>query len=174
MKTVKMMTVLAALFMLLPAFVSCDKDDKEPQDPNGGEQTIDVNKIIGTYTGSLDYSVAQYEPGNIEGSYELKLMKDANDADDVTVVLPECSFTPPIPQASTFTIPSLTIDDVDVTEKGGKYTISEDDFSVKVGEVAYTGKISGTVEGKNINVNYVVRPGRMPMDINFTFQGTIK
>ena len=174
MKTIKMMSVLAALFMLLPAFVSCDKDDNEPDDPNGAGQTVDLNKVIGTYTGSLDYSVAQYEPGNIEGTYELKIMKDATDSDDVTVVIPECSFTPPIPNASAFTIPSLTIDDVDVTEKGGKYTISEDDFSVKVGDVSYTGKISGTVEGNKITVNYIVRPGRMPMDINFTFTGTSK
>lgn len=170
----RLTTVLAALCMLIPAFVSCDKDDKEPEDPNGGDQTVDVSKITGTYAGSLDYSVAQYEPGNIEGIYELKIMKDASDDDDVTVVIPECSFTPPIPQANAFTIPTLTIDDVDVTEKGGKYTISEDDFSVKVGDVVYTGKISGTVEGKIIDVNYVVRPGRMPMDINFTFTGTLK
>ncbi|MDE7408815.1 MAG: calycin-like domain-containing protein [Muribaculaceae bacterium] len=165
MKQVRMMAVLAALFILLPAFVSCDKDDKN--DP------AVVDAITGTYTGSLDYSVIGYEPGNIEGEYDLKIMKDPTDADDVTVVIPQCTFTPPIGPTA-FTIPSLTINDVDVTEMGGKYTFSEDDFSVKVEDVVYTGKLTGTIEGKAVKAEYVVRPGRMPMDINFTFTGTLK
>lgn len=167
MKTNKIMTVLAALLMLLPAFVSCDKDD-DKDDP-----TV-AAAILGTYNGSLDYSVMGYEPGNIEGRFDLKIVKDANDADDVTVVVPQCSFTPPIPNSSAFTIPSLTITDVDVTEKDGRYSLSEDDFAIQVGDVTYTGKLSGTVEGGNIKVDYVVRPGKMPMDINFTFTGTLK
>lgn len=174
MKTIKMMSVLAALFMLLPAFVSCDKDDKEPEDPNGGEQTSDISKILGTYTGSLGYSVMGFEPGNIDGSYELKIIKDSEDGDDVAVVLPECSFTPPIPQANAFTIPSLTINGVDVTTKDGVYNISEDDFTIEVGGVKYTGKLSGKIDGKDANVEYTLTPGRMPMDINFTFTGTLK
>ncbi len=105
-------------------------------------------------------------------------MNDPTDADDVTVVLPECSFAPPIGQGGqsgpTFTIPSLTIRDVDVTAKGNTYTISEDDFKLTVGETTYTGNISGTIAGKNAKVEYTLRPGSMPMDINFTFEGTLK
>lgn len=167
MKTYKFMTVLAALLMLLPVFVSCDKDD-EKDDP------AVAAAILGTYNGSLDYSVMGYEPGNIEGTYDLKILRDANDADEVSIVLPECSFTPPIPQANAFTIPSLTVDDVDVTVKNSVYTFHKDNFSVEVGGVKYTGKLSGTVEGKNAKVEYTLTPGRMPMDINFTFQGTVK
>ena len=165
MKKIKMMSVLAALFMLLPAFVSCDKDDDNP---------AVADSILGAYSGSLGYNVMGFDPGTIEGTYELKIMKDASDDDDVTVVIPQCSFTPPIPNAGAFTIPSLTVNDVDVTEKGGKYSLSEDDFALQVGDVTYTGKLSGTVEGRNIKVDYVVRPGKMPMDINFTFTGTLK
>ena len=166
MKAFKTMSALAALLMFLPAFVSCDKDD-DKDDP-----TV-AAAILGTYTGSLDYSVMGYEPGNIGGEYDLKIMKDPTDADDVMVVLPQCTFTPPIGDTA-FTIPSLAIDDVDVTEKGGRYTISEDDFSVKVGDVVYTGRLTGTIEGKSVKAEYIVRPGRMPMDINFTFTGTLK
>ena len=167
MKKIRLIPLLAALFMLLPAFVSCDKDD-DKDDP------AVADAILGTYSGSLGYTVMGYEPGDIEGEYELKIMTDPADADDVRVVIPQCSFTPPIPQASAFTIPSLTVDGVDVAEKGGVYTLSEDDFAIKVGEVTYTGKLSGTVTDKTIKVEYVVRPGRMPMDINFTFTGTLK
>lgn len=173
MKKIRLIPLLVALFMLLPAFVSCDKDD-DKDEPNPGDSTLDVGKITGSYSGSLGYSVMGFEPGDIEGTYELKILKDAKDADEVTVVLPECSFTPPIPQTSAFTIPSLTVDGVDVAEKGDVYTLSEDDFAIKVGEVTYTGKLSGTVTDKTIKVEYVVRPGRMPMDINFTFTGTLK
>ena len=165
MKTLRMIGLMAVLCFIMPAFVSCDKDDDSP---------AIADSILGTYSGSLGYNVMGFDPGTIEGSYDLKIIKDAADPDDVTVVIPQCSFTPPIPNASAFTIPSLTVNDVDVTEKGGKYSLSEDDFEVKVGDVTYTGKLSGTVEGRNIKVEYMVRPGRMPMDINFTFTGTLK
>lgn len=169
MKTVKMMAVLAALIMLLPAFVSCDKDD-DKDEPKPG----DISNIIGTYSGSLAYSVLGFEPGMIDGDFDLKIMNDASDRDDVVVVLPECSFTPPIPQASSFTIPAITVDGVDVIEKGNVYTISDDDFQVTINGVEYTGNLTGTVARKNIQVEYMVRPGKMPMDINFTFEGTLK
>lgn len=169
MKTVKMMAVLAALLMLLPAFVSCDKDDDKAEPKPG-----DISNIIGTYSGSLAYSVLGFEPGMIDGDFDLKIMNDASDRDDVVVVLPECSFTPPIPQASSFTIPAITVDGVDVIEKGNVYTISDDDFQVTINGVEYTGNLTGTVAGKNIQVEYMVRPGKMPMDINFTFEGTLK
>ena len=165
MKITKMMSLLAALFMLMPAFVSCDKDDDEPSY---------VEAVIGTYSGSLGYSVMGFDPGVIEGEYDLKIVKDADDADEVTVVIPECSFTPPIPQASAFTIPSLTVDGVDVTVKDNVYTISDDDFSIEIGGATYTGKLTGTITGKDAKVEYTVRPGRMPMDINFTFTGKLK
>lgn len=173
MKAVKMMSVLAALFLLLPAFVSCDKDD-DKDEPKGEEQITDVSKITGSYSGSLGYNVMGFEPGAIEGTYDVKIMSDATDKDDVTVELPACTFTPPIPNSSAFTIPSLTVDGVDVTVKDNVYTISEDDFSIEVAGTTYTGKLSGTIKGKEAAVEYVVRPGRMPMDINFTFTGTQK
>lgn len=166
MKSIKFISMIVAAFLLMPAFVSCDKDDKD--DP------VVADSILGTYEGSLSYSVMGYDPGDIEGSYELKIIKDANDADEVTVIFPQCSFTPPIPQASAFTIPALTVSDVDVTEKGKVYTISEDDFSIDVNGTTYTGKLSGTIKDKKADVEYTVRPGRMPMDINFTFTGTLK
>ncbi len=171
MKTLRMIGLMAVLCFLMPAFVSCDKDDdkSKPDDP-----TLDVSKITGTYSGSLGYSVMGFEPGDIEGSYELKILKDAKDDDDVIVVIPQCSFTPPIPNSSAFTIPELTIEDVDVVKNGNVYTISEDDFSIDINGTAYTGKLSGTVSGKDAKVEYTVRPGRMPMDINFTFTGTLK
>ncbi len=165
MKTLRMIGLLAMLCFVMPAFVSCDKDDDEPGV---------ADAVIGTYSGTLNYSVMNYEPGNIEGTYEVKFIKDSNDADEVSVVLPECSFTPPIPQASSFTIPSITVNDVDVKGNGNVYIISEDEFKVVLDGTTYTGNISGTITGKDVQIKYMLRPGRMPMDINFTFEGTLK
>ncbi len=170
MKTLRMFGLMAILCFIMPAFVSCDKDDDEPK----GDDPASVEAILGTYSGSLGYSVMNFDPGNIEGTYDLKIMKDPTDADDVVVVLPQCSFTPPIPQSSAFTIPSLTLDDVDVKVNGNVYTISEDDFSIDLEGTTYTGKLLGTITGKNAKIEYTLRPGRMPMDINFTFEGTLK
>ena len=167
MKATRILSMLAAVLLLMPAFVSCDKDDDK-------DEPAVADAIVGTYTGSLGYSVMGFDPGKIEGSYELKITKDADDADEVTVILPTCSFTPPIPQASAFTIPALTVSDVDVTEKGSVYTISKDDFTIEIDGGIYTGKLSGTIAGKDSKIEYVVRPVRMPMDINFTFTGTLK
>ncbi len=170
MKTLRMIGLMAMLCFIMPAFVSCDNDDDEPK----GDTPESVDAILGTYSGSLDYSVMGFEPGNIEGTYEVKIIKDADDADEVTVVLPECSFTPPIPNSSSFTIPALTVDDVDVVVNDNVYKITEDDLKVNLNGISYTGKISGKISGKDAKITFTLRPGSMPMDINFTFTGTLK
>ena len=166
MKLKKIIAVLALAFLLMPAFVSCDKEN----DDNGEPAVADA--ILGTYTGSLGYSVMGFVPGDIEGTYELKILSDPNEDDEVTVVLPACSFTPPIPQATSFTIPSLTIKEVDVRANGNVYTLSEDDITFEDNGTVYTCKLTGKIAGKDAKIDYTVRPGRMPMDIVFTFTGT--
>ena len=165
MKAMKTLSALAALIMLLPVFASCDKDD----DP------VAADAIVGTYSGSLEYNVAQFEPGAIEGTYDLQIKKDATDKDDVVVVIPECSFTPPIPNARPFTIPSITIDDVDASASGSVYTIKEDSFTQTIdGKDYQVSNLIGTVTGKSVTLKYQLRPATMPMDILFTFTGTLK
>ena len=168
MKTVKMMAVLAALLMLLPAFVSCDKDD-DKDEPN----PVDISSIVGTYSGSLGWKVMTTE-GNFNETYDLLISEDKTDSDDVIVTLPQCTFTPPIENARPFTIPALEVHDVDVVKAGDAYNLSEDDFEITIEGKKYTGRINGTVKGKNVEVAYTVTPATMPMPINFTFTGTIK
>lgn len=168
MKITRILSMLALAFLLMPAFVSCDKEDEDK-----GEPAL-ADAIVGSYTGSIGYSVMGFIPGDIEGEYELKIVKNPNVDDEVTVVLPQCSFTPPIPQSSTFTIPALTIAEVDVTAKGNVYYISEDDISLEDNGTVYSCKLSGKIVGKNAEIEYTVRPGSMPMDIVFTFKGTLK
>lgn len=165
MKTIKMMSVLAVLLMLLPGLVSCDDKD----DPTSADA------IIGTYSGSLGYSVMGFDPGTIDGTFDFKIMKDANDNDDVVVVIPECSFTPPIPNARPFTIPSLTVNDVDVSASGNVYTFKEDSFTLTIDNKIYEGSnLIGTVNGKKLTLKYQLKPSSMPMDILFSFDGNLK
>ncbi len=170
MKTFRMIGLMAMLCFIMPAFVSCDNDDDDP---------AEADAIVGTYLGSLNYTVAQYEPGNIEGTYEVQILNDPTDADDVVLVLPQCSFAPPIGEGGqsgpTFTIPSLTVHDVDVKAKGNSYTISEDSFTIPVDNKIYVGSnLTGTVNGKTISLKYQLKPAGMPMDIVFSFEGTLK
>lgn len=166
MKTYKFMTVLAALFLIMPAFVSCGNDDDD--------EPAAVESISGSYTGTLGYSVMGYPADNLTGDYTLVIAKDAKEKDEVTVTLPQCSFTYPGSQAGAYTIPALTVTGVDVKVKGNVYTIEKDNFKVSLDGVDYTGSMIGTVAGKDAKVEYTLQPGRMPMDINFTFQGSVK
>ena len=164
MKALKMIGLMAILCFIMPAFVSCDKDDPAAADA-----------IIGTYSGTLGYSVMGFNPGTIEGTFDLKIMKDKNDKEDVIVVIPECTFAPPIPNARPFTIPSLTVNDVDVTASGDVYTFKEDSFTLTIDEKIYEGNnLIGTVNGKKVTLKYQLKPSSMPMDILFTFDGTLK
>lgn len=162
MKTLRWFGLLAGICLLMPALVSCDNDGDEPKN---------VEAVIGTYSGSLGWKVMTSEDVFPE-SYEIKIAKD-KELDEVAVVLPECSFTIPNTDRR-HTIPSLTINGVDVKAAGNVYAVSEDDFKVTVGETEYIGSISGTVAGKDAKISYSLQPGSMPMVINFTFTGTSK
>ena len=165
MKKLNIFALLSTLLLLLPALVSCDKDD----DPTAADA------IIGTYSGSIGYTVMGFDPGTIEGEFDLKILKDKEDNDDVTVVIPECTFAPPIPNARPITIPSLTVDDVDVTASGNVYTFKEDSFNLTIDGRPYEGSnLIGTVNGKKVTLKYQLKPGTMPMDILFSFDGNLK
>lgn len=164
MKLLKMIGLMAMLCFIMPAFVSCDKDDPAAADA-----------IIGAYSGTIGYSVMGFDPGTIDGTFDLKIMKDKNDNDDVVVVIPECTFAPPIPNARPFTIPSLTVNDVDVTASGNSYTFKKDSFSLTIDEKLYEGNnLIGTVNGKKVTLKYQLKPSSMPMDILFSFDGNLK
>lgn len=148
------------------ALSSCDDDEDDPK--NYG-----ASKIAGTYNGTISAKVMTFDC-NIEGTYDVVIRNDNRFEDEVTVVIPACSYTNDnMPGVQT--IPELTIIEVDVDRTGhdaDKYILEEDDFSVKVDGVTYTGYIYGTVDGSSINLEYQITPGKMPMPINFTFAGT--
>lgn len=171
-KVNKYFLLLIASVVCSLSFVSCDKDDDDK--PDGGN----ISDVVGVYSGGITATVtppmSQTIDCIIEGTYDVSVQK--YDDDDVTVVIPSCSYsTENMPRVET--IPELIITDVDVDRTGHQadtYILQDDDFSIIVDGVSYTGSIYGTVKGSEINLNYKIVPGKMPMPINFTFSGKRK
>lgn len=180
MKTVKLMSVLAALFMLVPVFVSCDKDDDK-------DEPAEIDHVIGTYSGTMVASVSAmghvYDDIDMPDTYEIKISSKDNASGRVVVELPECSYTPPM-ASNPETIAAITVDNVEVENNGnGLYSLDKDDYTVAVNGVQYTLSIedydsddkSGTlIAGRDIKLVYTIVPGKMPGFIKFTFTGTLK
>ena len=181
MNKIKMMSVLAALFMLIPAFVSCDKDDDDKDTP------VEIDHVVGTYTGTMVASVSAmghvYDDIAMAGTYEIKISKQDKASGRVVVELPECSYIPPMSD-KVETIAAITIDNVEVEDNGnGLYSLDKDDYTVAVDGVQYTLEIedydsddkNGTmIAGRDIKLVYSIVPGKMPGFIKFTFTGTLK
>ena len=118
--------------------------------------------VSGTYTGTLVYSVGtnEYDPVN---DVVVKLVK-ADDA-KVNVVLPEMG-------SGMMAIPSVELNDIDVTTSDNvTYTLAETEFSVTANSITYEGTISGTYTSDVLTLDYSMKPGAMPMNINFRFEG---
>lgn len=165
----KFKTLTMILVMALFAACSSD-DDKDEGFVDGG-----AADIVGTYSGSLAGKVGSVDI-SFDGKYDLVLSRQKDDDDEVTVVLPACSFeNPGMPNLEA--IPAVAVPDVEVeysTTDAGVYTFEEDNYEVVINGVTYKGRINGKIAGANIQVNYTMTPGRMPMPINFTFTGTLK
>lgn len=151
------------------AFVSCDDDDDKDFKPGAGG----ADKVVGVYSGPISAKVMNIEC-KIEGTYDFSIQKQEDD--EVIVTIPSCTYV--TEQMSTGgTIPQLVIRDVDVDRTGvhaDKYILEEDEFSIVVDGVRYSGAIYGVVDGSSIELSYQITPGQMPMPINFSFSGTRK
>lgn len=158
----KVWSIFALFCLALPAFVGCSDDDNE--------DSLAIGNATGTYSGSLNAKVMTSD-FPMEGEFQLSIVSQKDNSEEVTVVLPQCSFTPP-GSPMTQVIPSISVADVDIEASGSGYTIKEDNFMVVLDDVTYTGSINGTISGNVAKINYSMTPGKMPMQINFTFNGT--
>ncbi|MDE6637189.1 MAG: calycin-like domain-containing protein [Muribaculaceae bacterium] len=172
MKKYNLFPILASLLLILPAFVSCDKDD-DKDEPDEGKGT-GVSNIIGTYKGTFDNVNVMGIVCDITGEYDLIIQKEANETDEVQVVFPECSYSVPDMGSNARTIPSITVNEVDVNVNKSEYSISKEKYEITKEGVKYSGTISGTIKGNQITLYYTMIPGGMGMPINFTFTGTLK
>lgn len=164
------MMAMALLIGSSAMVVSCDDDD------NDGDRDGGASGIAGVYTGTLAGKVMTTDV-SFDDVYDVRIIDEKDrDNDEVTVVLPECSFSNAA-MPSMMTIPAVTVTDVGVEpSKSDSSTclLEEDNFEVAVGGVVYKGSVSGRINGTKAVLNYTLTPGSMPMPINFTFTGDLK
>lgn len=147
MKTTKML--LCAFVALTTLFTSCKKEEMKSTD----------SYIAKTYQGSVVMTVgsSSYDPFDAE----IKLTGNGNNA--VSLTLPEVS-------GGMSALPALTVTGINVnTSDYKKFTLSETSFEQTKDDVHYTGTVKGTVSDGKLTLNYSVKPGAMPMNINFVF-----
>ena len=146
MKSIKTI-VMAVLAIVMFGFASCNKEIKPAEE---------VAKI---YVGTMTYGVS--EMSEVEASVELKALGD----DKVSIVLPAIG-------EGMMSIPEITLNDITVSTNDNKvFTIAETEINQTVGTTNYTGTLGGNVDNGKLTLNYALKPGAMPMSINFTFVG---
>lgn len=146
MRNVKSLLVMA-LSIVMFGFASCTKENKPAQ------------SIAKTYVGTLSYGVS--EMTEVEASVELKAESD----DKISIVLPAIG-------EGMMSISAFTLSGIAVSTTDNKvFAIAETEISQTVGSTNYVGTLSGEVNNGQLTLNYALKPGAMPMNINFTFVG---
>ena len=121
-----------------------------------------TSKIVGDYTGIMNMSVM----GSSQGSSEVTLT--LTEAEDGTLTVSVPAMGSGMMAMGAFDITGITVGE---SENGdGTYTLSLENFEAVAGETSITGSnLTGTVNGKNLNLTMDIKPGAMPMAITFTF-----
>ena len=181
MKKFRIYAAFAVLLSVFAVFTACSKDDDEPELPEIPETPFGASKVSGEYRGKMTATVtamgATYEGLEMSDQYQVIVDVDTA-AGTAKVVLPQCSYTPPMATASE-TNPSITVEGVKVIDAGGGIVSLEiDNYDYVLNRKLYTVGIlaydkstdEGTkIEGDNLNLVYTVVPGKMPGYIKFTF-----
>ena len=152
MKNIRLfMFVLVAMSTM---FVGCKKNDEKE-----AEKTPTDSYVAKTYQGTVVMSVGSstYDPTNAE------VILKGNGNNSVNITLPAVS-------GGMSQLPALTVKNVGVSTSDYKhFTLAETPIEQTVNDVHYSGKVSGSVADGNLTLNYSVKPGEMPMSINFVF-----
>lgn len=121
-----------------------------------------TSKIVGDYTGIMNMSVM----GSSQGSSEVTLT--LTEAEDGTLTVSVPAMGSGMMAMGAFDITGITVGE---SENGdGTYTLSLENFEAVAGETSITGSnLTGTVNGKDLNLTMDIKPGAMPMAITFTF-----
>jgi hypothetical protein len=151
---IKVLKTLLLALMVSVTMTSCSDDD-------GPTTQSGAKAVSGTYSGTMSMSVM----GTALDPVDCDVVINAG-ADDTTVdiVLPTVTY------GGHQSIPSITVSGVAVTTSDNKtYTLQQASFEQDI----YSGTIQGTVTDGRLALTYVMNAGKMPMPINFTFDGAL-
>lgn len=154
MKQFKLLFVMMAA-VLAGALTSCSDDNDTPDVPA-------AKSIEGTYKGDLVCTVM----GSAQTFEGKEFVITANDETMVSVSLPAFGEAP-------MALPAIKLPGVKVSEADGVVTLATTEVSgqTEAGK-AYTCTLSGTVEGKKLDIKFNLRYGAMPMPLICTSTAT--
>lgn len=153
MKATKLLSAIMIMTFGLFALTSCGSDDKdEPQTPA-------ARSIAGTYNGDMTCSVMGSEDLFEDMTFTVTAV------DDSKVNITISSFGNPPMQ-----VPEITIKNVAVSGSDGNYTIATTNFE---GDLAngkkYSGVIQGNYASEQLNLQFNLQYGAMPMPMICNF-----
>lgn len=138
---------------------------KIPSVMNGTEVVFHTGKastghfVAGKYSGNLVMSVSGQEYGNKEVSITLKGQADN-----------KASFVLPAMGEGQMSIPEITVTDINVTTSDYQtFSIPSQNITFTAAGVSYTGTIEGNEAQGSLHLKYSLKPGAMPMSIDFVF-----
>lgn len=69
-------------------------------------------------------------------------------------------------------IPEISLSEVVIsTTDKVVFTIEETEINTTIDSTNYVGTLNGVVDGDNLSLEYSVKPGAMPMSIDYVFTG---
>lgn len=141
--------ILTMLFVAVLA-VACKKENDEP---------VNFAKVVeGSYSGSVVMSVGGQEMSSSDATVKLV----ANSDETLSVVLPKAG-------EGQMSLPEITVKNVQVSSSDNStYILKETSISQDI----YTGELSGSIKDGKAEIVYAIKPGAMPMSIDFKFTGT--
>lgn len=149
MKTIK--TIFAAIVAVasMLSLTSCGSDD------NDAPKTPAAKSIAGTYSGDLSCSVM----GQVSDYEDLTFTVTATSDSKVSIQLPAFGEAP-------MDLPSITAEDLEVTETDDTYTITQKEIKGTTSNgKEYTLIIAGSCRNSTLTLNYNLQYGKMPMPL---------
>lgn len=155
--TLKNFLALTAITFGAFGLTSCDDDDEKTTSPS--------ELAAGEYTGTnMMQTGGEATP---EEGYTTQIIAQGNGL--VSVMLPAKKDA----QRGGMNLPPVLVKDVKLTSNGNNsYTLSADTIDVVTGQMHIVGKgLNGAIKGNELNLKYNIKPGKMPIYIDGTFQG---
>jgi len=154
-----MMAMMLALVGMCVAFSSCSSDDDDDKSVAAAEQ------VIGTYVGDMTVTVSSSESTNENMEFKVEKVDDSH----VNIVLPAFGQAP-------MALPSITVQNLAVTESNGTYTIPQTTFdqTLENGKAISHTAIAATIKDGKMHIQFALQYGNMPFAMNCSSDATKK
>lgn len=117
--------------------------------------------VRGEYDGTLSYSVA----GSQYPSTDAKVILKKDYGNTISITLPAVD-------GGMMSLPEVALSGVVIsTTDNVNFKIEKTEINATVGTTNYAGTLSGNIKGSALTLEYSIKPGAMPINIDFVFTG---